>query len=215
MKLLVCAATHFELKKISEQIHNEAIDFIVTGIGPVFTTFNLTEILNRKKYDLVLNIGICGAFSEKLQIGDCVNVTSDIFGDFGVTDGTNFRTAFEMKFLSEQEKPFTGGALRADAHYSSKISLQPVVGLTVSNASGEASQIQERKQKFNVDIETMEGAAFFYVCAQKNVPAVQIRCVSNRVEPRDTSKWNIPIALSCLTETLARVIPLFFLDKNK
>jgi futalosine hydrolase len=214
MKILVCAATNFELKRISEQFQNQDIDFAVTGIGPVFTTFNLTEILNQKKYDLVINIGICGAFSEWLQVGDCVNVMKEQFGDFGVTDHTDFQTVFDLKFLDKMDDPFAGGALWADMFYAAEIPLREASGLTVSNASGEAGQIEFRRKKFGANIETMEGAAVFYVCAQKKVPVVQIRCVSNRVEPRDTSAWNVPLALKNLSETLAIVIPLVLSVKN-
>jgi futalosine hydrolase len=55
------------------------------------------------------------------------------------------------------------------------------------------------EKKFDADIETMEGAAFFYSCLQLKIPFLQIRAISNFVEPRDKSKWNIPLALENLS----------------
>ena len=55
-------------------------------------------------------------------------------------------------------------------------------------------------------IESMEGAAVFYVCNWLGIPCYQVRAVSNFVEPRDSSKWNIPLALENLKEALLNVL---------
>jgi futalosine hydrolase len=52
----------------------------------------------------------------------------------------------------------------------------------------------------------MEGAAFFYVCSKENIPFLALRAVSNRVEPRDKAKWNIPLALKNLSDELGKVL---------
>ena len=84
--------------------------------------------------------------------------------------------------------------------------LKPVKAITVNTATG--SEITRKKliKKFNPDIETMEGATFFYICARENIPFLAIRAISNRVEPRDKSKWNIQLALDNLSEKLNEVI---------
>jgi futalosine hydrolase len=48
----------------------------------------------------------------------------------------------------------------------------------------------------------MEGAAFAYVCAKMKVNAIQIRSISNQVEPRNRNNWNIPLAIKNLNEVL-------------
>jgi futalosine hydrolase len=48
----------------------------------------------------------------------------------------------------------------------------------------------------------MEGATFFYICSGEKIPFLAIRSISNRVEPRDKNKWNIPVALNNLSEKL-------------
>ena len=60
-------------------------------------------------------------------------------------------------------------------------------------------------EKYHPDIETMEGAAFFYVCSREKIPFMALRAVSNIVEPRDREKWNIELALANLSVKLNEV----------
>ncbi len=212
--ILVCAATKSELNCVAELSEKHKFDTALTGIGPIFTTFNLMQLFRTMHYDLVLNIGICGAFSETISIGECLNITSDTFGDLGVTDGDTFRTIFDLHFLNLDSAPFVGGKIFADTHYASLVCLPNVSGITVSDASGEEKQISQRIKKFNADTESMEGAAVFYTCSRSGIPAIQIRSVSNHVLPRNTNTWQIKLALQNLSETLNDVIPLLLSNEK-
>jgi futalosine hydrolase len=55
----------------------------------------------------------------------------------------------------------------------------------------------------------MEGAAFFYVCRQLNVPCIQIRAVSNYVEKRNRDAWNIPLAIKNLNTFAVEFLKLY------
>jgi len=55
-------------------------------------------------------------------------------------------------------------------------------------------------------VESMEGAAFFYVCMNEHIPCLSLRAVSNRVGERDKNKWNIPLALAELRKMLASIL---------
>ena len=48
----------------------------------------------------------------------------------------------------------------------------------------------------------MEGAAVAYVAAKQNIAAIQLRSISNMVEPRNRNHWNIQLALQNLNEVL-------------
>jgi futalosine hydrolase len=52
----------------------------------------------------------------------------------------------------------------------------------------------------------MEGAVVFYVCNWLGVSCFQIRAISNFVEPRDSSHWNIPLALEKLNKAVLDVL---------
>jgi futalosine hydrolase len=52
----------------------------------------------------------------------------------------------------------------------------------------------------------MEGAAFFYACARVELASIQLRAISNWVEPRNRDAWNIPLAISNLNQSLAQLL---------
>jgi futalosine hydrolase len=199
VKILVTAASRQELQFIDAA---ENVTLAVTGVGIASTVYNLTKLL-QTKYDLVLNIGIAGSFSEKLNPGDVVTVYSETFGDFGVAlpSGDGFATCFEENIVPADMFPFTGGTLISEkaTKISRDMSVPLVKGVTNNTVSGEKTLISRMRNKFSPDIETMEGAAFFYVCLCENVPFVEIRSISNMVEPRDKSKWDIPSAIGNLS----------------
>ncbi len=73
------------------------ITILITGIGVVSTTYNLTKEILRTKYDLAFNVGIAGSFKKDIAIGDVVNVMEDRFSEFGVEDGDKFILFNELK----------------------------------------------------------------------------------------------------------------------
>ena len=84
--------------------------------------------------------------------------------------------------------------------------LKPVKAITVNTATGSETTRNRLMKKFNPDIETMEGATFFYICCREKIPFLALRAISNRVEPRDIKKWNIPLALNNLSEKLMEIL---------
>ncbi len=80
--------------------------------------------------------------------------------------------------------------------------MKPVNAITVNTASGTLQTIEKLSKKFNPDIETMEGAAFFYICSGGKIPFLAIRSISNKVEPRNKDNWDIRFALDNLSEKL-------------
>ena len=82
-------------------------------------------------------------------------------------------------------------------------SYKKVRSITVNKTSGKEESIQKIIQRYLPDTESMEGAAFFYTCQMQKQPCVQIRTISNYVEPRDKNKWNIPLAIKNLGVSLS------------
>lgn len=217
MNILITAATETELAPLSQCINSvnnkttincKFIQLAVTGIGITLTTYQLTKLLQANKYDLVVNIGIAGSFSNNIAIGDTVLVQREYFADWGVYSPNGFATVFDEKIMAHNTPPFNNGALYCP--YTSQFnvlnSLPQVTGVTVNATSGNDEQIKSVYNKFTPDVESMEGAAFFYVCLMENIPFIEIRSISNRVEKRDKSKWNIPLAINNLSKIIANVI---------
>lgn len=180
---------------------------LITGVGIAATTYALTKKLQTSRYDLVLQVGICGSYNRNLALGDVVFITSDQFGDLGAEDHDQYIDIFDMGLFKNDTPPFAGGKLRTPLlPIHSTITLPMVSGLTVNTVSGSERTIQLRSQKYACDTESMEGAAFHYVCLQEKIPFAQVRAVSNYVTPRDRSQWKIPEAIANLNKWLENFI---------
>ena len=196
MKLLVVVATqkeltsvysHFNLPK-QDFIETANFDILITGVGMTATAFALGQRLD-KNYDLVLNAGIAGSFDKNIPLGDLVNVYQDIFAELGAEDNDNFLTIDDLGF----------GKNTFNSSYDTT-NLIKVKGITVNKVHGNAKSIEKIIKRFNPQIESMEGAAVFYACAQLNIPCLQIRSISNYVTPRAKETWEIGLAITNLNE---------------
>jgi len=221
MTILIVAATRFEIetlllsmKQISWQserlavanVLHHRVDILITGIGTMLTTYFLTKTISHKKYDLVINAGICGSFRKDFQIGDAVQVVSEIFGDLGIEAPDSFKTLFEMNFMRPDEFPFLNSRLNNQERHFANVNLKPANGLTVNTTHGKIERIELLKSKFDADVESMEGAAVFYVCLTEQIPFIEIRTISNYVEPRNKENWNIPLAIKNLNVILTAIL---------
>ena len=220
MKILIVAATWMEVKlladeleKVDEKSHllkeyryyETQIDILITGIGSTFTTFHLTNALRDKNYNRVINAGIAGSLSQELQIGEVVNVISDEFADLGVEKKDEFLTLFESGFMDANEFPFKQCILKA-SNSNGWLQLKKVKGITTNKSHGRQSSINEIKEKYTAHIESMEGAAVFFICNWLGVDCYQIRAISNYVEPRDSAKWDIPLALENMKKSILDIL---------
>jgi futalosine hydrolase len=211
MKLLIVAATELEAETIEKKMWKEnshQVDFLITGVGMPSTTYSLTKRLSKKRYDLALNIGLAGTFREEINIGEVVNVVTDCFADLGAEDGEKFLTINQLGLFDEDKFPFWNGKLKTDEaqNHRSLTPLKNVKGITVNTVHGNETSIHRVIQKFHADIESMEGAAFIYVCLMEKIPCIQLRAISNRVEHRNRALWNIELALRNLNEVLSHFI---------
>ena len=215
MKLLITAATSDELLA-ARQVMAFYPDIkhvsIVTGIGATATVYHILKSIQAERFDCVLNIGIAGSYNPNFAVGDVCWVTKEYFGDSGVRTPAGFSTLFDENILNANTFPFVNGALHAPTVldcFPTGIDFPAATGLTVQTVSGEQRQIEERYARYAPDVETMEGAAFFYVCLQEKLPFIALRAISNKVEPRDKSKWDIPLALNSLSQACRHLLSAF------
>jgi futalosine hydrolase len=190
-------------------VNNCDIRLLVTGVGSIATAWSLKQWLTANvRPDLILNAGIAGSFKEDIKIGDVVMPVTDCFADSGIENGENFITLFESGLDDPDKFPYQSGLLRCDETISDRMNdiIRPVKAITLNSGTGSAYTLNKLANKFNPDIETMEGATFFYICIREKIPFLSLRAISNKVEPRNRSNWNIPLALENLTEKLNEVI---------
>ncbi|MEQ8908042.1 MAG: futalosine hydrolase [Vicingaceae bacterium] len=208
MKTLLVAATEKELELIKEKLgKTDSIDFLVSGFGLTATAYSLTKHLQQKDYKLVLNVGIAGSIAKNLALGEVVEVVSEEFADLGAEDKDQFLSVFDLGFLKPNEQPFTEGKLLAKHELNlAELQLKKVAGLSINKVHGNTFSIEKLKQRYSKGVESMEGAACFYVCGMEEVDCMQIRAISNYVTVRNRAAWEIDLALRNLAETVAKLL---------
>ncbi len=219
IKLLVVSATSLEIKPLLAELgkgrvlrnhvtrykfRHFRIDILITGVGMVPTAVFTSSLLAKNKYDAVINAGICGSFNHDIPIGKVLNITTDCLPETGVEDGEHFLSIVDLKLLDQDEFPFDGGKLKNDSVFNSVgiYGLQIATGVTVNTVHGNSQSIKAFLQRHPADIESMEGAAFMYSCKMHKSRYIQVRSVSNYIEQRDVSKWDIPLAVNNLNRFL-------------
>ena len=217
MNILIVAATPFEIAPFVSQLEQSykktgkiayrkgdlSVQVLVTGIGLTHTAYALGRYLGSVKIDLAINIGIAGAFDRNLQLGQVVHVTEDSFADLGIEQAdASFQNLFDAELIEPNTFPFLDGKLKNQVGNQADF-LPKVIGTSVNTVHGSAASIVDfQKQNPTVQIESMEGAAFFYARLPEKIPFLQIRSISNYVEKRDKSNWNIPLAIENLNVVL-------------
>lgn len=189
MKILLVVATKNEVFKSNF----EDLDILHTGVGMVNTTLKLTQKLSVSNYDLVINLGIAGTFKNELRVGDVVEVIEDTFSEIGYQDKNDFFQFTDFNIIETYK-------------VKGQTSLIKVKGITVNTVHGNKDSIVKVVEKFNPDIESMEGAAVFKVCEEFKIPCMQIRAISNIVEERNKEEWNIPLAINNLNKSVEQII---------
>ncbi|MBA3705103.1 MAG: futalosine hydrolase [Bacteroidetes bacterium] len=220
MKILIVAATKSEVQPLinsMDEVSDEnelffegkfkklQIDFLITGIGMVATAYYVGKVLN-ETYDGAFNIGICGSYNRNFEIGTVVNIYEDTFSEIGAED--------DEKFLSLDDLKLNG--ITKITNYKLQISnpviglLPKVTGITVNTTHGNEDSIKKVFDRYSPYVESMEGAAFMFVCEQENIPYVQLRAVSNYVEKRNRENWKIPSAIENLNKKVIEILNSLF-----
>lgn len=230
MKILIVSATPFEIAPLQnyliENFQTEdqlkfqkdklEVHLLITGVGLVLTGIHLTKKLLKEDYQLVINAGIAGTFDENVPIGTVVQVIEDRFADLGVEEANgSFTDVHEMGLIEANVPPFKNGVL-SDPDGGGFGFLRSVKGISINKVHGHVLSIARIQKKYpEAQIETMEGAAFFYVCLTEKKPFLAVRAISNKVESRNRENWDIALAIESLNKVLLQMMEGFAESSEK
>jgi futalosine hydrolase len=219
VKITIVAATKLEILPMLGQFHAKAGDFtglyiasdhlhfLVTGMGMMNTAAHLALYCSNHERDFYINAGICGAFNRILSLGDVVQITSETYGDFGVENDDQFEDFFDLGFIDKKEDAFQYGLCEPILSvYHQQVNLPKATSITVNKVHGNVNTIKTIEDKYNADIENMEGLAFYYVLKLIQKPGIEIRAVSNYVEKRNKNNWEIELAVKHLNDEIVQLI---------
>jgi len=219
MNILLVSATTFEIASIIKELEEKGtkksfFEFeyfghtiypLVTGIGSMKTAFAIARVCHNKEFQVAINLGLAGSVPGFHQAGDVVEVIEDCFADLGVEEQSGaFTDLFELELEDRNATPFKNGKIYNDEKPSQLF--MTARGITVNTTHGNAESIKKLQSKYDFEIESMEGAAFFYACKILDIDCYQVRSISNFIEPRDRENWAIGEALTSLHTAFFKLI---------
>ena len=212
MRILLHSATQLEVEPLvskleplgghAYQFGDHEIKLLISGVGMMATAYQLGKVLAKEDFDMALSIGICGSFDRSVELTQAVLAASDLAVEEGAEDGDQWISLEEMKLREPNEFPYEDGMLNSTLaeSFSKEMGIPLKKAVSVNRVLGSEASINKLQQHFDAEIVSMEGAAFYYACLMKGLPAAQIRTVSNYVENRNRSAWKVEEALANLAE---------------
>ena len=208
--LLLAVATENEIKPLTQFLAANGIKVLVTGMGPVRAAASLSSYLTRygSNIKMVLNIGVAGAYIDSgIALLDICLAQQEFLGDFGIcmNDGIH---DFDHELLKANDDLSFDSDLVARCRKilnDHDIPVHMANFVTVNCCSGTEVRGDFLRKKFAAGCENMEGAAVAMTCKNFAIACVELRCISNMVENRDTGKWKLSEAIEKICQA-ARII---------
>ena len=215
MKVVITSATEKETELLRQSLNplyfNKElpfhVDFHISGVGLLASCFSISQLVFHQKPDLIIQAGIAGTFTQKISLGTVVVVKDEYLGDVGVEENGVFKDLFDLQLASQNELPFANKSLdNIDLKKWNITALPTVTSVTINEITTRQERITQLLEKYNPEIESMEGASLHYCCIKTGVPFIQIRAISNHVGERDKSKWAFGEAFKNLSQTVVEYI---------
>ena len=182
--------------------------FVVAGgIGRTNAAAStMSALLSDGPFHWIVNIGVAGACKESgLSIGDVVVGSESVYMEEGLQTPDGFQSIDAMGFSLGK---FEGNRVPADAWMVEQLNGIGTTGpiATVATCSGTDELTQQVVQRTGAIAEAMEGAAVLHVANQMNIPAIEVRVISNTTGNRDEQVWDLPFALQKLSNVTEQVL---------
>jgi len=233
--VVILASVERELSMLVRELHAEPVDdshsrriwravttagpiyLAVSGIGKVNAAVASTLLLERFSPRLIINTGCGGAYRESgLQVGNLAVATAEVYGDEGILTVDGWHSLELIGIPSVERKgnrysnefPLSMQAAGRVFQFASSLGLPVRRGkfITVSTCSGTSNRGDELHRRFGGICENMEGAAVAHVSLLYDTPFLEVRGISNMVEDRDISKWDIPLSVEMAQRFLYKCI---------
>lgn len=187
-------------------LHDQRIALLHTGVGKSNAAAATTALLEHYRPTAIFLTGCAGAYAGSgLAVGDLALASEEIFGDEGVATTNGFLDMAELGFPLARvgdlayynrfplDEPLRNRALPLIETAAQAANRRLASGsfITVSSCSGTLRDGSQLGLRWGGLCENMEGAAVAQVCALYGVPLLEVRGISNLVEDRDLSRWDL------------------------
>ncbi len=171
-------------------------DVLVCGIGPAAAAACTGVALVSGSYEVVLSLGLCGAFRGTAGPGDLVVATELVAADLGADSTDGFLSMSSLGW-ADDVAAVDPELLTAAVKRLGEIVTGPVV--TVSTVTGTRARADVLAERYGPVGEAMEGWGVLEGARPFGTPVLEVRAVSNLVGDRDTSTWDFPAAFAALS----------------
>lgn len=199
--------------RLSGTIRSTRIHLRALGVGKANTAAGLTRAILELAPAAVIQIGIGGTYAGSfLPVGGVAIADDDWDLDFGVSYAAGWEGAEQLGFglLPEPVGGGAGNRLPTDPELTRWLSQEgriPVVTFGTSDSvSGDLTVASERRERFDLSVESMEGAAAAQTAARLGVPFAQVRGISNVAGQRDKASWEIRTAIRVAVDVLVSAL---------
>ena len=222
--VVIAAATHGELSLMIKALDGRMVEtaggfpvweadtntgrviLAATGMGKINAAAATAVLIEHHTPKLIISTGCAGAFPEScLAVGDLALASVEVCADEGVMTPTGWLSYEAIGIAAVERKskryfnefPLSLAAAERAVRLATALGITLIRGkfVTVSTCSGTAERGRELYERFGGPLcENMEGAAVAQVALRYGVDCLEVRGVSNLVEDRDLSRWDIPLA---------------------
>lgn len=187
-------------------IDGKTVVTAAVGIGKANAAAGTCALILRHAPRIVIITGCAGAYPKSgLSTGHLALASSEIFGDEGVATKEGWKGMEEIgiPLLERKGTRYFNEIPLSFSHAEQALQLASALDLplkrgrfvTVSTSSGTTTRGEELFRLYGGLCENMEGAAAALVTMQSGIDCLEVRGISNLVEDRDLSRWDIPSAV--------------------
>ncbi|MFZ6750873.1 hypothetical protein [Undibacterium sp. Ren11W] len=188
----------FPTKTEASLFHDDDVTCIVSGVGLTATAVATLRAIQQQQPDVLILAGIAGMYPHApFKIGDVVLVESEVEGDLGFFTPAGFVHLAHLPLDMDFER----------RHILHCLHLPQKAGFPLARSTSLNAAMAPFIATGELDIENMEGAAFFHVCQQENQRFIELRAISNLVQIGD-DQWDMQGSVRAMTAGLHQLIAL-------
>jgi futalosine hydrolase len=195
---------------LTGKLHGHDICLSHSGIGKAAAAAACITLLHRCLPQALWLFGCGGAYpGSGLSIGDLALAENEIFGDEGIDTKEGFQDLATTGLVMRNSPGplfntwpvdqglYSWAKLSLAGHAANALkTLRCGPFITVSTCTGTTEKAEETAFRTGGICENMEGAAVALACQQMTVPFLEVRGISNLVEDRDTSRWDLSAGMT-------------------
>ena len=146
-------------------------DLVCVGVGALAAAVTTARLLAEHRPLHVLFLGTCGAYDDRLTLGDCISATQVITISLDELEGRAYRPGIEVtRWEAGWPLPFPGHP----------VAIPPAITQTEAGA---------RRLATVATAEHLELSGVFMACQAVDVPVAAALVVVNRVGPNAHAEW--------------------------